>query len=74
MVSGDAEILLCIGAPLHLQVTPYLGTVPENTPRYPAPEELYSLFSRYRYLPKDARLEMQPVQKAVNMGVVESGG
>ena len=72
MVTGDAEILPCVGAPLHLQVTPYLGAVPENIPRYPAPEELYPVFSRYRYLPKDARLEMQPVQKAVNMGVVES--
>jgi hypothetical protein len=46
LVNRDAEILLCIGAPLHLQVTPYLATVPENTPRYPAPEELYPLFSR----------------------------
>jgi hypothetical protein len=33
---------------------------------------LYPLFSRYRNLPKDARLEMQPVQKAVSMGSVES--
>jgi hypothetical protein len=33
---------------------------------------LYPLFSRYRNLPKDARLEMQPVQKAVSMGNLES--
>ncbi len=72
LISKDSEILLCIGTPLHLQVTPYLGTLPADTPRYPAPAELYPLFSRYRNLPKDARLEMQPVQKAVSMGSVES--
>jgi hypothetical protein len=36
MISRDAEILLCIGTPLHMLVTPYLGTVPEGTPWYPA--------------------------------------
>jgi hypothetical protein len=72
LISKDSEILLCIGTPLHLQVTPYLGTLPADTPSYPAPAELYPLFSRYRDLPRDARLEMQPVQKAVSMGSVES--
>ena len=72
LTGKDPEILLCIGTPLHLQVTPYLGTLPADTPRYPAPDELYPLFSRYRDLPRDARLEMQPVQKAVSMGSVES--
>jgi hypothetical protein len=33
---------------------------------------LYPLFSRYRNLPKDARLEMQPVQRAMSMGTLES--
>jgi hypothetical protein len=72
LTSADSEILLCIASPLHLQVTPYLGTVPEGTPTYAAPGELYALFSRYRNLPKDARLHMEPVQKAVAMGTVES--
>jgi hypothetical protein len=72
MISRDAEILLCIGTPLHMLVTPYLGTVPEGTPWYPAPDALYPLFSRYRNLPRDARLQMQPVQKAVPIGSVES--
>jgi hypothetical protein len=72
LIGNDSEILLCIGTALHLLVTPYLGAVPEDTPRYPAPGELYPLFSRYRNLPKDARLEMQPVQKAVPIGDAES--
>ena len=72
LISKDREILLCIGSPLHMLVTPYLGTVPDGTPRYQAPEEAYALFSRYRNLPKDAHLEMQPVQKAVPIGDVES--
>ena len=72
LVNKDPEVLICIGSPLHLLVTPYLGKVPENTPTYPAPDELYALFSRYRNLPKDAHLDMQPVQKSVPMGNVES--
>ena len=44
LISKDQEILLCIGTPLHLLVTPYLGTVPEDTPgiRRPASCTLYS--------------------------------
>jgi hypothetical protein len=72
LVSQDPEILICIGVRLHLNVAPYLGTVPDGTPRYPAPDELYALFSRYRDLPKGARLEMEPVQTAVPMENVES--
>jgi len=72
LIGNDSEILLCIGTALHLLVTPYLGAVPEDTPRYPAPGELYPLFSRYRNLPKDARLEMRPVQDAAALGTVES--
>jgi len=72
LIGRDTETLLCIATPLHLLVTPYLGTVPEDTPSYPTPGELYPLFSRYRNLPKDARLQMQSVQKAVPMGSVES--
>jgi hypothetical protein len=68
----DPETLICIGARLYLQVAPYLGTVPDNTPRYPAPHELYALFRRYRDLPKDARLEMEPVQTAMPIGVAGS--
>ena len=72
LIGKDQEIILCIGTPLHMLVTPYLGVVPRDTPLYPAPGELYPLFNRYRNLPKDARLQMQPVQKAVPMGSVES--
>lgn len=72
LISRDPEILICIGTPLHLLVTPYLGTIPENSPRYSAPSELYPLFSRYRDLPRDAHLEMQPVQKSVPLGNLES--
>jgi hypothetical protein len=72
LISQHQEILLCIGTPLHLLVTPYLGTVPEDTPKYPAPGELYPLFSRYRNLSKDERLQMQPVQNGVPMGSVEA--
>ena len=72
LVGQDSEILICIGNRLYLQVAPKLGTVPDNTPRYPAPQELYALFSLYRDLPKNARLEMMPVQTAVPIEVVES--
>ena len=72
LVSKDPEILVCLGTPLHLLVTPYLDLVPENTPRYPAAEELYALFSRYRNLPRNRRLEMEPVQKSAFLGDVES--
>jgi hypothetical protein len=56
---------------LHLQVTQYLATVPEDRPSFAAPPELYPLFRRYRDLPKEAKLQMEPVQKAVPMGNVE---
>ena len=71
-LAKDSEIIVSVASPLHLLVTPYLGNVPENTPSYPAPSELYPLFSRYRSLPKDGKLEMLPVQKAVPLGTVES--
>ena len=71
-LAKDSEIIVSVASPLHLLVTPYLGNVPENTPSYPAPSELYPLFSRYRNLPKGGNLEMLPVQKAVPLGTVES--
>ncbi len=72
LINKDHEVLISIGSPLHLLVTPYLGKPPENSPHYPAPDELYALFARYRNLPKYAKLEMQPVQKSIPMGNVES--
>ena len=71
LVSRDHEVVICVATPLHLQVTQYLATVPEDRPSFAAPPELYPLFSRYRDLPKGARLQMEPVQKAVPMGNVE---
>jgi hypothetical protein len=71
LVSRDLEVLICVATPLHLQVTQYLATVPEDRPSFAAPPELYPLFSRYRDLPKEAKLQMEPVQKAVPMGNVE---
>jgi hypothetical protein len=71
LVTKDAEIVICVAAPLHLQVTPYLTTMPEDRPSFPAPLDLYPLFSRYRELPKEAKLQMEPVQKAIPMGSVE---
>ena len=71
-LAKDSEVIVSVASPLHLLVTPYLGNVPENTPSYPAPSELYPLFSRYRSLPKGGKLEMLPVQKAVPLGTVES--
>jgi hypothetical protein len=64
-------VLICVATPLHLQVMQYLATVPEGRPTFAAPAELYPLFSRYRDLPKEAKLQMEPVQKAVPMGNVE---
>ena len=71
LVSRDLEVVICVATPLHLQVTQYLATVPEDRPSFAAPPELYPLFSRYRDLPKEAKLQMEPVQKAVPMGNVE---
>ncbi len=72
LAAKDQEILIALGTPLHLLVTPYMSAGPDDRPRYPAPKELYPLFSRYRNLPKDAVLEMEPVQKATPIGNVES--
>ena len=71
LVSRDLEVVICVATPLHLQVTQYLATMPEDRPSFAAPPELYPLFSRYRDLPKEAKLQMEPVQKAVPMGTVE---
>lgn len=71
LVGRDFEVAICVATPLHLQVTQYLATAPEDRPSFAAPPELYPLFSRYRELSKDAKLQMEPVQKAVPMGNVE---
>ena len=60
-----------MGAPLHLQVVPYVPRVQEDRPVFTAPPELYPFFTRFRELPKEAKLQMEPVQKAIPMGSVE---
>jgi len=72
LITRDPEIVICLGTPLHLLVTPYLDAMEQDIPRYPAPAELYDLFSRYRDLPKDAHLAMEPAQKSVLLGNVEA--
>jgi hypothetical protein len=71
LITRDAEVVICVGAPLHLQVAPYVAPEPEDRPIFPAPPELYPLFTRFRELPKEAKLQMEPVQKAIPMGTVE---
>ena len=71
LIAKDVEVVICVSAPLHLQVTPYVSSVQEDRPIFPAPQELYPLFSRFRELPRDAKLQMEPVQKAIPMGSVE---
>jgi hypothetical protein len=79
LVKKEREVVICVASPLHLLVSPGLvsaqtvrmGVVPREMPRYPAPKEFYSFFSRLRPLPPDATLEMQLVQKAVNVGDVQ---
>jgi hypothetical protein len=79
LVTKEREVVICVASPLHLLVSPAsvsaqtvrMGVVPKEMPRYPAPKEFYSFFSRLRPLPPDATLEMQPAQKAVNMADVQ---
>jgi hypothetical protein len=72
LVTKDAEVAICMGAPLHLQVTPYVSPVQEDRPVFSAPPDLYPLFTRFRELPKGAKLQMEPVQKAIPLGSVEA--
>jgi len=72
LITKDAEVVVCLSTPLHLLVTPHTGALSQDTPQYPAPAELYGLFSRYRDLPKDANLAMEPTQESVLLGNVES--
>jgi hypothetical protein len=71
LLTRDAEVVISVGAPLHLQITPYVARVEEDRPIFYAPLELYPLFTRFRELPKEAKLQMEPVQKAIPMGSVE---
>ena len=63
----NPEVLICISTPLHMLVSPNIV----SAPKYPAPPAIYDLFSRYRPLPSGAKLDMQPVQKAIPMGSVQ---
>jgi hypothetical protein len=71
VVARDPEVLICLATGLHLEISPSLATVPEVTPKYPAPQEMYALFSRYHSLPEGTRLEMRPVQDVVTMSKVQ---
>jgi hypothetical protein len=72
LIAKDAEVVMCVGSPLHLQVTPYASSGPEDRPVFPAPPDLYPLFIRFRELPKGAKLQLEPVQKAIPLGSVEA--
>jgi hypothetical protein len=72
LLTKDPDVLVTIATPLHLLISPYMNATPIDLPKYPAPNELYALFSRYRPLPPGATLEMQPVQKALAMGDVQA--
>lgn len=72
LIAKDAEVVICVGAPLHLQVTPYVSRMQEDRPIFSAPPDLYPLFTRFRELPKEAKLQMEPVQKAIPLGSVEA--
>ena len=68
LLGRDPDVLIAVAAPLHLLVSPFMSTTPGSLPKYPAPPGLEELFSRFRPLPSGAKLEMQPVQKSLEMG------
>jgi hypothetical protein len=72
LLGKDPEVVVSVAAPLHLLVSPYMAVTPTNLVKYPVPKEVYPLFGRYRPLAPDATLEMQPVQKAIQMGDVQA--
>jgi hypothetical protein len=72
LITRDPEIVICLGTALHLLVTPFRDAMEQDILRYPAPAELYDLFSRYRDLPKGAQLAMEPAQTSVLLGNVEA--
>jgi len=64
----DSNVLICVGTTLHLVVRPYMSTVAEGLPKYPAPPELYPLYRQHRPLPADTELNMHPVDNSVQLG------
>jgi len=72
LLGKDSDIVVSVGTPLQMLVSPYMAAKTADIPKYPAPKELYPLFSRYRPMPPDATLEMQPMQKAPLLGDVQS--
>lgn len=72
IIKTNREVLIVVATQLQLQVTPYLAFTKVGTPKYPAPDELYPLFSEFRDLPVGAKLQMTPVQKTTNMGSTEA--
>jgi hypothetical protein len=53
---------------LHMVVRPYMPVVAEGLPKYPAPPELYPLYTQHRPLPAGVDLNMHPVDNSVQMG------
>ncbi len=64
----DANVLIGVGTTLHLVVRPYMSVVAEGLPKYPAPPELYPLYTQHRPLPRGVELDMHPVDNSVQMG------
>ncbi|HTS63993.1 MAG TPA: hypothetical protein VMH28_18345 [Candidatus Acidoferrales bacterium] len=72
LVPPSGQVLISVGTTLHLVVRPYVSTVAEGLPKYPAPPELYPLFRQHRPLPAGTELSMHPVDNSVQMGHAES--
>jgi hypothetical protein len=72
LAPSAGQVLISVGTTLHLVVRPYMGTVAEGLPKYPAPPELYPLFRQHRPLPPGTDLNMHPVDNSVQMGHAES--
>jgi hypothetical protein len=64
----DSNVLMCVATTLHLVVRPYMTVVAEGLPKYPAPPELYPLYTQHRPLPAGVELDMHPVDNSVQMG------
>ena len=68
----DSNVLICVGTTLHLVVRPYMDTIAEGLPKYPAPPELYPLYRQHRPLPAETALNMHPVDNSVQLGHMSS--
>ena len=72
LIRKGGEVLICVATPPHMLVAPPMAGSPTmGLPKFPAPPEAYPFFRRFRPLAPDATLEMQLVQKAVNVSDVQ---